>query len=67
MPIDVAAVMIITEFTRALTQTEGAAEISPPFVKPTMNLGGSDGGRAQGIVVPESFECVCALGPLRPP
>jgi hypothetical protein len=30
-------------------------------VKPTMNLGGSDGWCAQGIVVPESFECVCAL------
>ena len=29
-----------------------------------MNLGGSDGGRAQGIVVPESFECVCALAPI---
>jgi hypothetical protein len=27
----------------ALTQTEGAAEVSPPFVK---HLGGSDGGRA---------------------
>jgi hypothetical protein len=28
--------------TSALTQTEGAAEVSPRFVKPTMNLGGSD-------------------------
>jgi hypothetical protein len=26
-----------------------------------MNLGDSDGGRAQGAVVAESFECVCAL------
>jgi hypothetical protein len=40
------------EGASALTQTEGAAEVSPPFVKPTMNLGGSDGGRARGIVVP---------------
>jgi len=45
----------------ALTQTKGAAEVSPAFAKPTKNLGGSDGGRAQGIVVRESFECVCAL------
>ena len=45
----------------ALTQTEGAAEVSPPFVKRTMNVGGSDGDRAQGIVVRESFECVCGL------
>jgi transposase len=34
-------------------------------VKPTMNLGGSDGWCAQGIVVPESFECVCALAAAR--
>ena len=47
----------------ALTQTKGAAEVSPAFAKPTKNLGGSDGGRGQGIVVRESFECVCALGP----
>jgi hypothetical protein len=46
----------------ALTQTEGAAEVSPPFVKPTMNLGGSDSGRAQRIVVPMyvRYHCRCA-------
>jgi hypothetical protein len=27
-----------TSTSSALTQTEGAAEVSPPFVKPTMNL-----------------------------
>jgi hypothetical protein len=49
------------DLASALTQTKGAAEVSPPFVEPTMNLGDSDGGRPRGAVVAESFECVCAL------
>jgi hypothetical protein len=52
-----------TYLPSALTQTKGAAEVSPPFVEPTMNLGDFDGGRPRGAVVAESFECVCALAP----
>jgi hypothetical protein len=50
------AINLSETYPSALTQTEGAAEISPPFVKPTMKLGDPDGGRSQGAVVAESFE-----------
>ena len=67
-PMPVAAIVMIEVFCMikplpsALTQTEGAAEVSPPFVKPTM-----EPQRLQWWACPRdsgplnTFECVCAL------
>jgi hypothetical protein len=45
----------------ALTQTDGAAEVSPSLMPAGMNRAGSRGGNASVMVAAESFERVSAL------
>ena len=46
----------------ALTQTDGAAEVSPSPMPAGINRAGSRGGSASVMVAAESFERVSALG-----
>ena len=46
----------------ALTQTDGAAEVSPSLMPAGINRAGSRGGNASVMVAAESFERVSALG-----
>jgi hypothetical protein len=45
----------------ALTQTDGAAEVSPSLMPAEINRAGSRGGNASVMVAAESFERVSAL------
>jgi hypothetical protein len=45
----------------ALTQTDGAAEVSPSLMPAGINRAGSRGGNASVMVAAESFERVSAL------
>jgi hypothetical protein len=49
----------------ALTQTDGAAEVSPSLMPAGINRAGSRGGNASVMVAAESFERVSALVPSR--
>jgi hypothetical protein len=52
---------VVSNHESALTQTDGAAEVSPSLMPAGINRAGSHGGNASVMVAAESFERVSAL------